>query len=522
MSIFQPKLDLVLERISNGERITNIDLSSCHLQSFPNELFQLSDCLEVLNLGNNELNHLPVEIIRFQKLRILFFGSNKFTSIPPELGQLNSLYMLSFKSNYLTHIAAESLSPSIGWLILTDNKLTTLPNNIGTLRGLRKLMLAGNELADLPESLNYCQDLELLRISCNCLQTLPLWLLEMPKLSWLAISGNASLTATDPQTSLVHEDVPIVAWDSLELGAKLGEGASGTIYKASLCRIVPELNMSSKSGILSEPVAVKVFRGEATSDGSPEDEMKACLAAGQHASLVSVLSRVGGGPSPALVFPLLAADTCNLGLPPSFVTVTRDTYSLDTKIHWTSTVAILISIASAIHHLHGRSLTHGDLYAHNIVVDSALLSGKKTTLTTLTQIAGNCEVQCNEDIDIVINSDQTQERLSFNAVLCDFGAASSFAGQGSGVAQRLMAIEIRAFGCLLDDLLSITAFTDGDINGTDGCSNESSFIHSNLAVRSSLSSLRDHCLFPNWRLRPSSVQLCMELIRITRDITQSN
>jgi Leucine-rich repeat (LRR) protein len=81
------------------------------------------------------------------QLRILFFANNAFKTIPLVLGKMKSLYMLSFKSNQLETIDAQSLSESVGWLILTDNNFAEVPPSIGRLTKLRKLMLAGNQVA---------------------------------------------------------------------------------------------------------------------------------------------------------------------------------------------------------------------------------------------------------------------------------------------------------------------------------------------------------------------------------------
>ena len=151
------KVERVLKSIANGERLARVDLSNCDLTSIPPAVFQLADCLEELNLGGNKLSSLPDSMIGFQKLRILFFAQNNFTSIPIVLGKLSALYMLSFKSNQLQVIDEASLSPSICWLILTDNKISELPSSIGKLVGLRKLMLAGNDISHLNSELRHCQ-----------------------------------------------------------------------------------------------------------------------------------------------------------------------------------------------------------------------------------------------------------------------------------------------------------------------------------------------------------------------------
>ena len=154
---YSPKVAYVLKAVADGEKLTHVDLSNCGLTSVPDAIFELGDSLELLNLGGNNLFELPDSMIKLQKLRILFFAQNKFQNIPIILGKLSSLFMLSFKSNQVSYIDGESLSPSICWLILSDNIISEIPSSIGKLTGLRKLMLAGNELTTIPDAMQYCK-----------------------------------------------------------------------------------------------------------------------------------------------------------------------------------------------------------------------------------------------------------------------------------------------------------------------------------------------------------------------------
>jgi Leucine-rich repeat (LRR) protein len=156
-AVYCPKAQKILSAIVRGEKLTRVDLSDCGLTSIPDAVFLLGECLEFLNLGGNMISTLPDSMVVFQKLRILFFAQNKFTHIPKVLGKLSTLYMLSFKSNQLCMIDDASLSPSICWLILTDNDISELPSSIGKLTGLRKLMLAGNRITHLNEELQNCR-----------------------------------------------------------------------------------------------------------------------------------------------------------------------------------------------------------------------------------------------------------------------------------------------------------------------------------------------------------------------------
>jgi serine/threonine protein kinase len=228
------------------------------------------------------------------------------------------------------------------------------------------------------------------------LTSLPDWLLKLPRLSWLAYSGN-------PCSEKLVNDVVLeeIDWNQLELKDQLGEGASGIISKAIL-----------KSNDNQE-VAIKIFKGEVTSDGLPEDELQTCISAGKHSNLVPLLAKIKNHSEgkEGLVMELISSDYTNLGNPPSFETCTRDVLNPNVYYSVNQILTILKSVASVASHLHKRGILHGDLYAHNTMVN--------------------------------------QEG---NALLGDFGAAT-FYNVNSENASLLERLDVRAFGCLIDDLL---------------------------------------------------------------------
>ena len=63
--------------------------------------------------------------------------------MPPAISQLPRLRMLSFKSCALRSVLVP-LPVTIQWLILTDNRLAELPQQMGELVLMRKLMLSNN------------------------------------------------------------------------------------------------------------------------------------------------------------------------------------------------------------------------------------------------------------------------------------------------------------------------------------------------------------------------------------------
>ncbi len=406
-----------LEKLRNGELAgcTRLNLS-CGLQEFPREIFDLADTLEILDLSGNELSSLPDDLPRLHKLRILFCSNNRFTELPEVLGRCPQLGMVGFKANRISSVPAAALPSALRWLILTDNQIIELPAELGRCTQLQKLMLAGNRLQSLPPTLAACTKLELLRIAANRFAALPDWLLELPRLSWLAYAGNP-FCANSETAALSHTSIEAIGWDELQLQHKLGEGASGVIHRALWQR-----------GDGRREVAVKLFKGAVTSDGLPHSEVAACIRAEEHPNLIAVHGRVADHPTGqnALVMSLVHGSFGNLAGPPSLDSCTRDIYAADKTFTFSAALRIALGIASAARHLHAQGIMHGDLYAHNILHSEA-----------------------------------------GDALLGDFGAASFFAPEERQHAEALQRIEIRAFACLLEELLERCSAADDSRVKTD-------------------------------------------------------
>ena len=381
---------LSLLRAGKLSGATRLDLSG-GLTEFPREVFDLADSLEILNLSGNRLSDLPDDLPRLRKLKILFCSQNEFRHVPPVVGRCGALEMVAFKSNRIETVAEDSLPESLRWLILTDNRIAWLPVSLGKCKPLQKLMLAGNLLEDLPDEMAACVNLELVRLAANRFQSLPDWLFTLPRLSWLAFSGNP-VAGEAAANEIEH-----IPWSGLEVGQKLGEGASGVIHRA---------RWNADGG---KHVAVKLFKGSVTSDGMPSCEMAACLAAGDHPHLIRPLGEITGHPekTAGLVMELIGDEFTNLAGPPSLESCTRDVYPEGTWFSPLVVIRIATGIAEAAMALHAKGIMHGDLYAHNILQNED----------------GGC-------------------------LLGDFGAATFYRD-----GEPLERIEARAFGCLLEELL---------------------------------------------------------------------
>lgn len=327
------------------------------LTEFPRDILGLAETLEVLDLSDNALDSLPDDFSRLTRLRVLFCSGNRFTELPPVLGDCPALTQVGFRATGLREIPAEALPAGLRWLTVTDNQLEHLPAALGERPALQKLMLAGNRLRHLPGSMAGAPSLELLRLSANRFDALPDWLAELPRLAWLAYAGNPFDRRIETPDSI------LARWADLQPGALLGEGASGHVYRAAW----------RPGQDPARDVALKLFKGAMTSDGLPDREIAACLAAGDHPNLVGGIARVTGHPANihGLLMPLLPRDWRVLAGPPSLQSCSRDTY--DPAAHFSAATVhrIATGIASAGAHLHEHGLLHGDLYAHNTLWDGA-------------------------------------------------------------------------------------------------------------------------------------------------------
>lgn len=388
-----------LEQLRNGALAgtRRLDLS-CGLRTLPAEVFDLADTLEVLNLSGNQLNTLPHDLPRLHRLKVIFCSDNPFTHLPEVLGDCAALQVVGFKACRIAEVSGAALPRALRWLILTDNAITRLPSALGQRPALQKLMLAGNQLRELPPNLADAQRLELLRLAANQLTQLPGWLTALPRLSWLALAGN-------PLGWHYAAPVPLgsVPWEQLRVEGLLGEGASGHIYRV-------------QGAGSAEAMALKLFKGAITSDGLPEHELAACLAAGQHPALCTPHAELAGHPqgTRGLLLPLVPPSHTNLAGPPSLDSCTRDVYPPGLRIPAPTALRVACSVADAVAHLHQRGVLHGDLYAHNIL--------------------------WNPDTG--------------DALLSDFGAATVLPMEQPAVCHALQALEVRAFGCLLEELLA--------------------------------------------------------------------
>lgn len=426
------------------------------LTEFPPLLYRCCQQLEILDLSDNQLSALPSDLARFGRLKRLFLTNNLFTHLPAVLAQCPALVMLSFKGNRLTEFASAVLPLQLQWLILTDNQLPALPEDFGRYQALQKLALAGNRLTELPDSMQHCQQLGLLRLSLNQFASFPDWLFQLPKLAWLALGGNPAC----PVAEKAEQQLPLFAADAVICQDILGQGASGVIYRAKLQQQLTTHSIEDGRCIqlpVGTEIALKRFKGWITSDGCPKEELQNYLNAGAHPNLIPVLARVQSDELPTLVMQLIPRSFSALGLPPSFDTITRDTFAPDCRLSACQLLSLVRQLAAVLLQLHRRQIIHGDLYAHNVLHNAA-----------------------------------------GQLYLGDFGAATALDALPSWQQQQAKAQEVAAFGYFIQDLLSLVV--------TD---------HRSDGLLSGLAQLAERCLASELSARPVAAELQQLLAQLT-------
>lgn len=297
-------------------------------------------------MGRNHLKDLPPLP---RSLRTLFLLGNRFKHIPNAISavELPRLRILSFKHNQLTSIP-DNLPHSLESLILTSNSIQSIPPSLSNLQKLKKLMLANNQIRKLPKSMKDLKNLELVRLGNNRIAAASPWLLQMPSLAWIGMNDNPVLEI-DNDIIITEKLLP----GSFELGRKIGEGTSGRVY----------------AGLLNgTKVAIKEYKsGCCSSDGLYKSEATLSMLP-KHPNIIKVYNVFAVDGSLYVTMQWIEGMQ-PLGHPPSLESLTRDRINTSLQLTVKSILRILYDIASACRHLHENKIMHGDLYAHNILVD---------------------------------------------------------------------------------------------------------------------------------------------------------
>ena len=121
----------------------------------------------------------------------LVLTSNRLTTLPEEVGELTSLHTLRLGGNHMSQLP-EAISRLHNLLHLgaNCNRLSSLPDGVGQLSALQSLRLHGNSLTLLPDSIGNLRSLQSLALGGNLLERLPDAIGGLRSLRMLALNCN--------------------------------------------------------------------------------------------------------------------------------------------------------------------------------------------------------------------------------------------------------------------------------------------------------------------------------------------
>ncbi|XP_031974818.1 DISP complex protein LRCH3 isoform X7 [Corvus hawaiiensis] len=159
-----------------------LSLSGRKLRDYPRASaanHDLSDTTQA-DLSRNRLSELPAEACHFVSLETLNLYQNCIRYIPEAVLNLQSLTFLNISRNQLSILPVHLCSLPLKVLIASNNKLVSIPEEIGRLRQLTELDVSCNELQTIPPQIGNLESLRDLNVRRNNLVRLPEELAELP------------------------------------------------------------------------------------------------------------------------------------------------------------------------------------------------------------------------------------------------------------------------------------------------------------------------------------------------------
>ncbi|KAF7406107.1 hypothetical protein HZH68_005476 [Vespula germanica] len=174
-TVFQ-KFNFPSEEIS-VLNIKKLSMVQCKLsEKFLSEIIKRLNCLESLNIGNNEITMkgntfwvLPIQDIKNKSnVKEINACKTNIPMIPKCINEFLALVTIDASFNYITWLPDEICDlHNLQNLIINNNLLVSLPDSIGQLTSLKTLKASYNALTCLPSSMMHLNNLQFLDLYDN-------------------------------------------------------------------------------------------------------------------------------------------------------------------------------------------------------------------------------------------------------------------------------------------------------------------------------------------------------------------
>ncbi|XP_075932527.1 DISP complex protein LRCH3 isoform X6 [Anarhichas minor] len=160
----------------------SLNLSARKMKEFPRSAANNHDLTDTTraDLSRNRLSELPLDVCVLVSLESLNLYQNCLRSLPESLLNLQALTYLNLSRNQLSVLPVVVCTLPLKVLIACNNKLVSLPEEVGQLRHLTELDVSCNEIQTLPCQLGQLEALRDLNIRRNHLVQLPPELADLP------------------------------------------------------------------------------------------------------------------------------------------------------------------------------------------------------------------------------------------------------------------------------------------------------------------------------------------------------
>ena len=186
-----------MRHFENRSLIAFVDVLSNKLGgTFREEVTDLID--QVVKDGDETefLAHAFREVLKkhqaeLNAIQYLDLSRSKLTSLPPEIGMLKGLVILDLDHNKVTRLPSEiGELNSLVRLTLSNNLITDVPVELSLLQQLRELYLDSNKLQKVPEGVLALNAVGIVNLSSNQITELPEAISQMKGLRELHVANN--------------------------------------------------------------------------------------------------------------------------------------------------------------------------------------------------------------------------------------------------------------------------------------------------------------------------------------------
>lgn len=173
-------------------RLTNLNflqISQTELDAIPEVLGELIN-LRTLDLHQNKLAQLPPSVGKLFELKYFDISGNCLMEVPEELGNLTNLHTLNLSCNFITALPSFTKLVHLSKFDCCHNRLANFPPGIHQLQSLSEIRASNNVIESISGDIAENGALKVLDLSDNKLKTLPVELGECHKLKELTLINN--------------------------------------------------------------------------------------------------------------------------------------------------------------------------------------------------------------------------------------------------------------------------------------------------------------------------------------------